>query len=538
MAIEKYQDLLFEKIKLQISQWFDINTHAIVENEEVYRFLHSIKGTAGTIQLDGLFHMASKLLEQLEGKGLEQWNKANLREFLFELVSLSYQYEHFKEADFKKVEPSDTKIPLVQIIDDDVSMLILLKEALEEKGWMVMTTTDAEKAVSLYYDLQPDCLVIDAELSEKNGFQILETIQQHNHKQFIPKVIISSENDRQTRIRAYEMGADDFIEKPIDMEEFIVRINQQLQRKSIFDQSVLIDELTQVYNRRFLFDLLERQLKELERTGTAFSIAILDLDHFKAINDSYGHLIGDKVLETFATYLKENIRSTDIVFRYGGEEFVILLPRTNDEDAKEVINRILAQFSKIEFEDQGKTFTVSFSAGVYMASNPEEASKEILKIADQALYEAKEKGRSRVESANKSEQPAPQTLNVSVIDDDAIIRTLLMRVLQNIDTGKVILNIQSFENGQKFFESGRLGQAGKHFLILDGVMPVMDGIEVLDKVKSADQSGKVQILMLTGRKSEYDIARALKLGADDYVTKPFSITELQARIQRLIQRMF
>lgn len=538
MAIEKYQKLLFEKIKGQISQWFDINTHKIVENEVVYSFLHSVKGTAGTIQLDGLFHMASKLLEQLEMKGQEQWNKAQLREFLFELVSLSYQYEHFKEADFKKVEPSDSKMPLVQIIDDDVSMLILLKEALEENGWMVMTNTDAEKAISLYYDLQPDCLVIDAELPVDNGFQILEIIQQHNHKHFIPKVIISSENDRQTRIKAYEMGADDFIEKPIDMEEFIVRIKRQLQRKSIFDQSVLIDELTQVYNRRFLFDLFERQLKELERMGNPFSVALLDLDYFKTINDLYGHLVGDKVLESFAAFLKENIRSTDVVFRYGGEEFVILLPRTNDEEAKDVINRILARFKKIEFEDQEKTFSVSFSAGVYMASNPDEGSKEILKNADQALYEAKEKGRSRVESANKSEQPSQTILNVSVIDDDAIIRTLLVRVLQNVDTGKVMLNIQSFENGEKFFESGRLEQKGKHFLILDGVMPVMDGIEVLDKVKRADQSGKVQVLMLTGRKSEYDIARALKLGADDYVTKPFSITELQARIQRLIQRMF
>jgi two-component system, cell cycle response regulator len=538
VALEKYQNLLFEKIKKQISQWFEDDSHDFVAYDDVYSFLHSIKGTSGTVQLGGLFLVSSKLLAQLEAIGEGQWKKYELRELLFELISLSYEYEHFKETELKEEAPCCGDIPLVQIIDDDVSMLILLKEALEEKGWMVITNTEPEKAVSQYYDLQPDCLVIDVDLPSKNGFQLLEDIQQHNHKQFIPKVITSIQNDRKTRINAYEMGADDFIEKPIDIEEFIVRIHRQLQRKQIFDQSVLIDELTQVYNRRFLFDLLERYLKDFERSGVAFSVALLDLDYFKNVNDTYGHLTGDKVLEIFASFLKENLRSTDIVFRYGGEEFVVLFPRTNDEEAMAVVNRILNDFSKIAFQEHDQSFNISFSAGIYMVSQPEEGSLDILKMADQALYEAKEKGRARVESANEANQPVNNILNVSVIDDDAIIRTLLVRVLQTIDTGKVVLNIESYENGEKFFESGRLEQKGKHFLVLDGVMPVMDGIEVLTKVKNNVNSGQVHVLMLTGRKTEYDIARALKLGADDYVTKPFSITELQARIQRLIQRMF
>ncbi len=173
-----------------------------------------------------------------------------------------------------------------------------------------------------------------------------------------------------------------------------------------------------------------------------------------------------------------------------------------------------------------------------MANNPAEGSLDILKKADQALYQAKEKGRACVESANEAILPANKFLNVSVIDDDPIIRTLLVRILQNIDSDKVQLNIESYENGEKFFDSRRLEEDGNHFLILDGVMPVMDGIEVLGKVKGVLNSNDVYVLMLTGRKTEYDIARALKIGADDYVTKPFSITELQARIQRLIQRMF
>jgi two-component system, cell cycle response regulator len=538
MAIEKYQVLLFERIKKQITQWFDDENQDYVENEEVYRFLHSIKGTSGTVQLGGLLLLSTKLLEQLEAKDEHRWRKNELREFLYDLIRLSYEYEHFNETNPETKEPCCGDIPLIQIIDEDVSLLILLKEALEEKGWMVITNTEADKAVAQYYDLQPDCLVIDVDLPAKNGFQLLENIQQHNHKQFIPKVILSTKNDRDTRVSAYEMGADDFIEKPVDLEEFVVRINRQLQRKQIFDQSVLIDELTQVYNRRFLFDLLERYIKDYERSNTPFSVSLFDLDYFKNINDSYGHIMGDNVLESFASFLKESVRSTDIVFRYGGEEFVILFPRTNAEEAKEVVKRLLEEFSAITFSDNDSSFHVSFSAGIYMISHPGESSLEILKMADLALYKAKGNGRARVESANEVLQPEGKTLNVSVIDDDAIIRTLLVRVLKNMEISKVTLNIEAFENGEKFFESGRLEDKGKHFLVLDGVMPVMDGIEVLTRVKNMGHSNQVHVLMLTGRKTEYDIARALKLGADDYVTKPFSIAELQARIQRLIQRMF
>ena len=128
--------------------------------------------------------------------------------------------------------------PLIQIIDDDLSMLILLKDVLEEKGWMVITSVDPEKAVEQYFDMQPDCLIIDIQLPEKNGFELLQDIQEHNEKYFIPKLMISIQNDKKTRIKAYQTGADDFIPKPVEIDEFVVKIERHLQRKKLFDQSV------------------------------------------------------------------------------------------------------------------------------------------------------------------------------------------------------------------------------------------------------------------------------------------------------------
>jgi diguanylate cyclase (GGDEF)-like protein len=350
--------------------------------------------------------------------------------------------------------------------------------------------------------------------------------------------MISLINDRKTRINAYKMGADDFIEKPVDLEELTVRIERLLKRKRLFDQSVLLDELTQLYNRKFLIDVFGRNLKALKRNKQIFSIAILDVDHFKQINDTFGHLTGDKVLSTFANFLKENTRSSDTVFRYGGEEFVILFENTSQVEAVEIVSRLLKEFSKLQFEKDNQIFSVTFSTGMFTINHPETTMEAAIKAADQALYKAKENGRARVETINQALLEHPKkTLFISIIDDDAIIRTMLMRILKIMDFDHYELNLEAFEDGIQFFESDRLERTGEHFLILDGVMPVMDGIEILQKVKKVKKGRDIHVLMLTGRKSESDIESALKLGADDYVTKPFSIKELQARIHQLIKRM-
>jgi two-component system, cell cycle response regulator len=535
MPFEKYKSLLIQKIKTQLSHWFESNPRNLIDNKEVYRFLHSIKGTAGTIQLGGVLQITNDLLEKMKEDDEKEWDKEELREFLYHLLNVSYEYEHFQEMDMKTQSSREGNIPLIQIIDIDVSMLIVLKDALEENGWMVIASTETEKAIDQYFDYHPDCIIIDYHLRKSHGFQLLDDI--HRLK-FIPTIMTSIEDNREIRMSAFKSGADDFIPKPFDIEEFVVRIERQLQRKHLFDQSVLLDELTQVYNRRFLKEIFERSINELERTKAPFSLALLDLDLFKNINDSYGHLVGDQVLKNFAQYLKKNIRSSDFVFRYGGEEFAVLLADCNDKESVEILTRLLEEYSQQVFENGTDSFHITFSGGVFFINDPQVTLLAALKSADEALYKAKEQGRGRILSSNVMVPGlVKQILNVTVVDDDAIVRTMLVKVLQSMKFENNKLNIQAFEDGHKFFQSNRLDDKGEHFLILDGVMPVMDGLEILQKVKQRKDKDRISVLMLTGRKSENDIARALKLGADDYVTKPFSILELQARIQRLLQRM-
>ncbi|WP_160725856.1 GGDEF domain-containing response regulator [Bacillus sp. USDA818B3_A] len=538
MDLNKYKNLLIQKLKNQLSKWF--NSDEAISHSEVYDFLHSLHGSAGTLQLGGLHQLSGLLMNQISPEEDGAWEKASLQKFLKELINLIEEYDTFieREAEKHTGRRLDETVPLIQIIDQDVSMLILLKEALEEVGWMTVVNTDSKKAVSQYFDLTPDCVIMDCNLPAVDGGSIFETIEQHSRQHFVPRIIVSLLNDGETRMKAYKLGADAFIEKPIDLEELIVRISHHLKRKNLLNQLTLVDPLTQLYNRKFLLDVYNRNLKDLKRHKHPFSIAILDLDHFKQMNAAFGHTFGEKILTAFASFLKEHTRSYDTIFRYGGDKFIILFENAYQVEVAEIVSRLLAKFSAIPFHHEEQISYVTFSAGIYTIHHDDITMDSAIMAAEQALRSAKTNGRARVENANNSKVELPKSkLFVSIIDDDPIIRTMLLRILNTMDFSKFDLNLAEFGDGVEFFHSNRLEEKGEHFLIIDGVMPVMDGIEVLQRVQKIKYSHNIHVLMLTGRKGEADIEKALALGADDYVTKPFSIKELQARIQRLIKRM-
>lgn len=537
MDLQKYKSHLFQTIKANLSKWLILGENEKVPNSEIYRFLHSIKGTSGTLQIEKLLKISENLLEKIDEDSDSMWDIIELKRFLSPLITFTYEYENFNELAVLDEPVHQSNAPLIQIIDDDPSMLIMLKEALEENNWMVMAYTDPEQAVKQYFEMKPDCLILDIQLPHKNGFEVLQEIQEYNEKYFIPTIMISIEDSKQMRIKAYQKGADDFIQKPIDIEEFVVKVNRHLQRKKMFEQSVLIDELTQIYNRKFLVESLPRFFHDFKRTKDPFSVCIVDIDYFKKINDTYGHLMGDKVLQDFAQYLKQNIRSLDIIYRYGGEEFVIVFPKTTNEEAKNRLTELMNGFSKIVFTHQEINFTVTFSAGVYMVKDETVTIDEALKMADSSLYEAKSNGRAQVECSILDNENQKGYLNISVVDDNFIIRTLLANALESLSIKRLKLNIKVFENGPSFLNSKHANENVNHLLILDGVMPKMDGIEVLQKVKQWKKAKQYKVIMLTGRSNKNDVKRALMLGADDYIIKPFNISDLQARIERLLNSM-
>ncbi|MDR9507370.1 diguanylate cyclase [Brevibacillus agri] len=537
----KYRDTLLFQVHKQFEAW--LAQEGPVSHEELYRFVHSLRGTAGTIGLADLSELAQTLLEQLDQQDAKPWPTHEWRDFLQELIALCY--EHRPEQEILLEDPTlpqestyDNQ-PLLLILDDDVTLLMYLKEYLEKQNWSVIATVYPHKALDYFHDLNPDCLILDLNIPETGGFQVMQTLSEKIKKQYVPTTIISIDCDRETRLRAYRLGADDVMCKPLDLEELTVRLERQLRRKRWMDKILFLDELTGVYNRNCLADTYQKLLADSMRSHAPFSLAFLDIDHFKKVNDTYGHLVGDVVLSRFAAFIRGSAEKQDVFFRYGGEEFILLMPRTSVQEAQLRLERMLRDFRDLSFEASEGTFSLSFSAGVVQIEDAQKPLAYWIDAADTALYSAKNAGRCRIESAVRSADPDTRTvkLKVAIIDDDPLICAVLADSARASLDGWIHSDIRTYHEGAAFFASSWHQGPEAYLIILDGIMPQMDGLDVLRRIRNLPNSKQYTVLMLTGRSGEQDIAQALQLGADDYMTKPFSTKELEARIKRLVKRM-
>ncbi len=537
--MSKYQQLLFKRTNETLTRW---SKEKKVLGKDIYRFLHSIKGTAASIELPEWSEVANSLLENMDEDDSSYWEIEDVTTLLSAIIDLSNEQQN--DILCPSLEKEDIfdgeKDKLVLLIEDDISMLTVLKSALEEAGLMVLVAMDAEKGINIFYDQKPDCVIIDYYLPEQDGLDVLTTIQEKANTFFIPIVMISGDQSKKTRIKGFESGADDFIVKPFDLDEFVVRVKRQLQRKDLIDCAVLLDELTGAYNRKFLNLEIEREIYEYTRSNVSFTIAMLDLDHFKNVNDTYGHAVGDEVLKKFVSYINEQKRQSDYLIRYGGEEFVLLLPRSKAKDGEKVVKRLLSGFSKEVFNSHGHSFSVTFSAGVVEVEGHDKCVSHWMKLADDALYEAKRTGRNKVlisDSDNSKNLPASKPVHIAIIDDDEVVRELVGDHFANLVIDTYDIDVCRFHSGSEFLNSPWSQQQGQYLIILDVMMPELDGFEVLQAIRCQFPESQFTVLMLTGRKSEKDIVRALELGADDYLTKPFGMGELEARVKRLLLRV-
>ncbi|NLP52921.1 diguanylate cyclase [Bacillus sp. RO1] len=524
--MDKYKTKLIATILNQIDQWED--SASAVPHEEVYRFVHSIKGTARTVGLDELGDITEALYEKIDVAEKRMWQLEECQLFLQEVIG------YCKKIGMTTKLTKDQ--PRILIADPDPALLVEWKEYLESKSFHVLVSTDFEKTVDTLYDVKPDCLVIDAGLKDEKGLPLLERLQASGQQMLTPVMVIDNQPNRENRLNAYRAGADDFMSKPLDIEEFEVRVTRQVGRKKQYDELLLVDELTKAYNRKYFQSFFAKQQSIFTRGKEPFSVGIIDLDCFKQVNDTYGHVVGDEVLKRLASYMKQNMRSGDVFARYGGEEFAMLLPNTAKEEALKLVERLLNGFMKLNFQVNQESFTCSFSGGVVQVSEGGLSLERVMERADKALYEAKKKGRARVE-VYEGQEVVTQKVKVAIVDDDEIVRMMLSEVIGKLSLpSNRVIEIETFPDGKSFLQSEWLQSEDRYVIILDGMMPKMDGLEVLQRLRSERRHDQFKVMMLTSRKSERDIQKALQLGADDYVTKPFKLLEVEARLLHLIKR--
>ena len=274
----------------------------------------------------------------------------------------------------------------VLVVDDSSMMRKLQKKLLSKIKLNVDEAVNGIEALEKIKNTQYDLIITDLNMPKMDGAELIKNIREKYTLNELPIMLVSSNQEEKEMIKCLKLGANDYIKKPFSNEELKVRINNILELYDNFKnivKSSQIDSLTGVFNRNYL----ENRLENIFNSYKTKSIAMLDIDFFKKINDTYGHIAGDKVLKHFAKLITSIVRKSDIVIRYGGEEFLIFMPNTQKKEAVIVLEKIKNVLSPCE------NIKYTFSAGI---ADEGETLAEMIKLADERLYKAKKAGRDRV----------------------------------------------------------------------------------------------------------------------------------------------
>jgi len=311
----------------------------------------------------------------------------------------------------------DTNSPLILIVDDHPDNVEVLKVRLEALGYRTITAADGETALELVAQSPPDLILLDVMMPNMDGNEVAKRIKGDKTLPYIPIIMQTALDSTQSKVVGLDSGADDYVTKPINYAELQARMGAALRMKALQDQlarMAITDALTGVYNRRHLDERLDEMFEHSVRLHEPLSIVMFDIDHFKRVNDSYGHQAGDIVLTQFAQLLKHAARDIDRIGRYGGEEFMVLLPGTVLDAGVTFAKRVRQEVEAHQFGYDGGSLACSISAGVAGWPHPRiQTRQQLVKAADDALYVAKSTGRNRVVRFDDEEFNA----NVKDVDD-------------------------------------------------------------------------------------------------------------------------
>ncbi|WP_033541123.1 response regulator [Planococcus sp. CAU13] len=383
MARTDYKAMLANRMEQDFSGW---HAQQHVLEREVYRFLHTMKGTAGTIGLMELSGFCGKQLEFFAEDSTAVLPVESLNP-LMETLKAFFTSEEPVLNETLSAELISAKESFVLVIDADAMFAASIKESLEEQGISVVIALDGKKGMELFFSLQPQMVILDRNLPDTDGFDIVTQIQEAAPNRFLPIAVISADDRIENQIRAMELGATDFIAKPLNMSFFVPYVHNRLRSEEAISKRTFYDELTGAGNEQ-----VERDVR--------------------------------------------------------------------------------------------------------------------------------------------------RHLNIVVVDDDALVRKLILKQFAGWKPEEFDVRIEEYADGASFVESKWYKPEENYMILLDGVMPKMDGLEVLNHLRSQYPHENIVISMLTSRSNESDIVLALKNGADDYIVKPFYAQEVVARVQRLTMRMF
>jgi diguanylate cyclase (GGDEF)-like protein/PAS domain S-box-containing protein len=362
------------------------------------RLAHQLKGAAGGYGFPTVSEAAGRL------EAVARVEDAPLQEALNELVE---RCERTQLTGLPSLEPPAIEAATrrrILAIDDSPQIQELIAARLRSENVLLVSAMSATEGLALAYGDPPDLVLLDLDLPDASGLEVCRQLQGDPRTAAIPVLFLTGTADAQTKAAALDLGAIDYVTKPFDATELRARVRSALRTKHYQDllaTRAQVDGLTGLWNRAHFDSRLADEIAAATRHGRPLALAMLDLDHFKRINDTFGHPFGDQVLQEVAAALTRTVRTSDLVCRYGGEEFVAILRETGAEAALLSAERLRAAMAKLSLEAKGQHVPVTISLGVAALEPPYDSKHELGPVqlvgaADAALYEAKRAGRDRV----------------------------------------------------------------------------------------------------------------------------------------------
>jgi diguanylate cyclase (GGDEF)-like protein len=304
----------------------------------------------------------------------------------------------------------DQSSPLtVLVIEDHPDQRELLMIVLQKEGYRVIAAANGVEALEKLEKEPAQIVLSDIMMPKMNGFELINRIRSNPAFKNIYLILITARIQEGDRVRGLDLGADDYITKPFSFSELLARVrvgSRLVQYQRHLEYQTLIDALTGLFNRRAFEKKIEEEFERAKRYRHPLSLLIVDIDNFKMINDTYGHHTGDNVLKKIAEALQEKTRRSDFACRYGGEEFVLILPETDLASALQAAKKMVGEIKGQTFGTLARPFSLTISIGVSSTSTKDYSEwQEMLQDADQALYLAKNKGKDRVECSLTENAP-------------------------------------------------------------------------------------------------------------------------------------
>lgn len=493
----------------------------------------------------------------------------------------------------------------ILIVDDEPASLQLLRALLVPLGYTVLLARDGREALGVVLAEAPPIVIADWEMPEMDGLALCRALRAHEGVGFVYFIVVSSATGEGRVVEAFEAGIDDYLSKPFCRKELLARLRAgerivalqrelgqqardvhrvnaemavaQAKLEEANDQLARLattDELTGLLNRRAAMARLAEQWNFTGRYGEPLSCIVADIDHFKKVNDTYGHDVGDLVLKETARRLRDAARVGESVCRIGGEEFLILCPKATEANAAVAAERFRADVVNQPIVTRDGRLVVSISVGVAQRNRLTATTDELLRLADDALYAAKRSGRNRVCVASSLQQAgatpavsgdtcigaAPAALHVDgaappaaarldagrdtsdltmevdapgerparilVVDDDPAARAWCRRMLERA-------SYEVFDAVDGLDALTQVALRAPDVIVLDVDMPHMNGLECAARLKADRTAQNIPVIMVSASSGDAEVLAGLEAGAEEYLTKPLSQAEFVLRVRSM-----